>query len=970
MRTLPEGTLTFVFTDIEGSTSLLHKFGELYANILEQHNTIIRECCESHGGNVVDHQGDSFFMVFQNAKTAIISCIEAQRRFFGNKWPSDIEVRVRMAIHTGEAKLTPMGYVGVDVHRGARLSKVAHGGQILISSPVFELLRNDIPPGIALKDLGLHKLKDMPEEQHLYQVVCPDLLEEFPPLRTIDYGHTNLPKFLTNFIGHEEELKELKTILPTCRLITLTGVGGVGKTRLAVQLASDIFHDFKDGIWFVDLSILKDPAMLEQCVTFNLKIREEAGKSLQQVLLERIGEREMLIIMDNCEQVAEHCAKLTSLMLKGCPDIKIIATSREVLGVEGEVVWRVSHMALPEADSDEGFEKRTSNEALRLFEDRAASNKAGFKITKNNIEVIENICRKLDGNPLAIELAAARIIVLTPGQIVERLSECLKLLGKGTKTSSPRQQTLRAVMDWSYDILPDKEKALFRRLSVFLGSFTLEAVEKICSDEELPEPEVLDLLGQLANKSLLVVNEKKGVIRYRLLETIRQYAVEKLKDAFEHVVTRDKHLNYFLDYAQKNEKELIGQNQTFWLNSFELEHDNFNVALQRTLDTKNYEKGLKLANAIEALWFYHGHFNEGRTWLDKLMDSSQELSLPLMADALKHSATMAKKQHDIKNSRLFFEQSLTLFKKLDDKPSILEIMLKLGDIAMQEGKYDESLDYLKKSMAVAQAMGSKPGMTVVLESLGTVYTEMGDYEQAEKFLLEAHTQSKTLKSRNTYASILRYLGYLSEKKNEVDQAAFYYNESLSIYYQIDSKDVISYLLCRIGATSRKLKKFDVARLQINEALQIARKIKNRRWEALCMAETGCLEMDLGNFKKAAICFAKAYQLFNELDDKINVLWILELMVFLAVRTEKYENATELFGFIDNIRTQNGWSLRSPRALFDEYLGKVSEVLPEDKFNKHWEDGKNLDISQAFIRAHSLYNDEAQRMMAKQITTVN
>lgn len=495
---------TFLFTDIEGSTKLWEERPDAMRAALARHDAILRKAIEAHHGRVVKQVGDSFHAVFTGAGDALNAVIEAQQNLMAEDWGAAGPIKVRMALHTGEAEERDGDFFGAALNRCSRMLNAGHGGQTLVSTTAHELLKDTVPPGVSLKDLGEHRLKDLIRQEHIYQVCHPEVPAEFPPLRSLASFAHNLPTQVTSFVGREKEIGEIKELLKSNRLLTLAGAGGVGKTRLSLQVGADLLDDFPDGVWQVELAALSNPGLVPQSVASALGFREEPKRTLTETLVDGLRSKKLLLILDNCEHLVEPCAQLADALLKACPGVRIMTTSREALRVAGEVQWRVPSLTAPDPTKLPRVEALTQFESVRLFVDRANAVTPGFAITNQNGPAVAQICWRLDGIPLAIELAAARVKMLSPGQIAERLNDRFNLLTGGSRAALPRQQTLQAAIEWSYDLLSEDEKKLFDRLSVFAGGFDLEAAEEVCSGEGLDKKEVFDLLTHLVEKSLVV----------------------------------------------------------------------------------------------------------------------------------------------------------------------------------------------------------------------------------------------------------------------------------------------------------------------------------------------------------------------------------------------------------------------------------------------------------------------------------
>ncbi|HLG01048.1 MAG TPA: adenylate/guanylate cyclase domain-containing protein [Acidimicrobiia bacterium] len=609
MAGLPTGTVTFLFTDIQGSTRLWEEHPADAASMIARHDEIFDQVVSTHQGiNVKPRgEGDSRFAVFSRATDGVTAILAFQRRVSEEPWPHPLAVRA--ALNTGEADVRDGDYYGPPVNRCARIRGVAHGGQTLLSESTAELVTDSLPEGAMLKDLGTHRLKDLSRPQRLYQLCHADLADDFPHLASLDALPTNLPAQLTSFVGREQELADVRRLLETARLVTLTGAGGVGKTRLALQVAADVIEAYPRGVWFADLASISDPDVVPATVARAIGMGTSGEGATADLLAEYCGSGMALIVLDNCEHLLAACAELAERLLMACPAIRILATSREALGVAGEAAWRSPSLSLPEP----GVQTEQS-EAVRLFIDRArlADSTVEFQ-DPDDLETVAHICRRLDGIPLAIELAATRASTMSAGEISARLDDRFRLLVGGRRTVLERQQTLRAAIDWSHEPLDATERAVFRRLSVFVGGFTLDGAEAVCGGDGVEEVEIVDLVRRLAEKSLLVVERRSTGTRYRMLDTIRQYAREKLLDSGESPVVHTAHRDFYLDMATRAEAELLGADQAAWFRVLRAEADNVRAALAWTEgDPEAADDFLRFASALWRFWYVHDIREGGR----------------------------------------------------------------------------------------------------------------------------------------------------------------------------------------------------------------------------------------------------------------------------------------------------------------------------------------------------------------------
>jgi predicted ATPase/class 3 adenylate cyclase len=618
MSSLPSGTVTFLFTDIEGSTKLAHQYPSQWELLRGRHHAILQAAVDAQNGYVFQIIGDAFCVAFSSASEALNAALEAQRCLLAEDWwPAPI--KVRMGIHTGTAQLKEDGqYIGyTSLAMTQRIMSAGHGGQVLLSGATRELVRDMLPANASLLELGEKRLKDLQRPESLYQLSAIGLPVSFPPLKTLDSFPNNLPSQLTTFIGREQEIIEIREILQNHRLVTLTGSGGTGKTRLSLQAAADSLETFKHGVWFVELAPLTDPDLILQTILSTIGISEQPGKEPFELLKEYLQGKITLIVLDNCEHLVAGSARVVNALLSAVPGLKVLASSREALGVQGEAAYPVPSLSLPDPNRLPALEQVSQYEAVRLFIDRALLVQPHFAVTNQNAPAVAQICHRLDGIPLAIELAASRVKALSPDQIARRLDDRFRLLTGGSRTALERHQTLRAALDWSYNLLTEDEKVLLCRLSGFMGGWTLEAAEQVCSLEGI-EFNVLDQLTQLVDKSLVNAHITGRDSRYSMLETTRQYGAEKLFDSDEGELLHQKHADYFLALAEQADKEIHGPHQLEWIDNLETERDNLRVALDWSLTAGHTEVAARFFNSLNWGSYMRGHFSELNEWFKKI----------------------------------------------------------------------------------------------------------------------------------------------------------------------------------------------------------------------------------------------------------------------------------------------------------------------------------------------------------------
>ena len=709
---LPTGTITFLFTDVEGSTQLLRALGaERYGQALHTHRRLLREAATRHGGHEVDTQGDAFFFAFHRAVDAVRAAADSQVVLQANPWADGHQLRVRMGIHTCEAAATNEGYVGVGVHLGARICAAAHGGQVLLSQTTFGLIKDE-GTGIAILDLGEHRLKDLSEPQRLFQLVSPTLPNTFPPLRTLENHPTNLPVQATPLVGREREIGEVTDLLRRegVRLVTLTGPGGTGKTRLALQSAAELVEAFPHGVFLVPLAALNDPSLVMPAVAQALGVNEAAGQSLSGYL----ATKALLLVMDNFEHVIDAAGE-TAELLSSAPAVKLLATSREPLHLAAERVYPVPPLGLPDAKHLPGLPALRRYEAVALFVDRAQAVQLSFDLTEENAAAVAEICLRLEGLPLALELAAARIPLLSPDAMLKRLGERLKLLRGGARDLPARQRTLNDAIAWSYDLLDDEERQLFAELAVFAGGFTLEAAETICEAG-------LDTLASLLSKSLI----RRDGERFAMLEMIREFALERLPAHRKEADVHARHVAFFEELAESaylERFELEGERSE----ELELEHDNLRGALD-WLGAVDPPRRLRMAGALGWFWHVHSHLSEGRARLSRALAGESDWSRE-RARALSAAGELAAFQADVDAARPLIEESITIWADLGREEEVALALHDLGWGYFFAGQDEKARDCMEDSLDLLRDLGepflfnrSQIGLLQVLVSIGELDT--------------------------------------------------------------------------------------------------------------------------------------------------------------------------------------------------------------------------------------------------------
>ncbi len=891
MRDPPAGIVTFLFTDIEGSTRLWERVPGAMQTALARHDAILRETIESHGGRVFKTVGDAFLTVFGSVADAVGAALDGQRALGAEPWGETGPLRVRMAIHAGPAEEREGDYLGPTLNRLARLVSAGRGTQTLLSEVARDLVRAALPDGASLRDLGSHRLRDLQRPEHIYQLLHADLPADFPPPRTLDALPNNLPVQLTSFIGREREIAEVRRILSRARLVTLTGVGGSGKTRLAQQVAVDLLEEFTDGVWHVELGTISDLGLVPQTVATALGVREEPGLPLESTLADYLQNRQALLILDNCEHLVAACARLAEVLLQACPDVKILATSREALGIAGEIAWTVPSLSVADPRGPTDPASLRQYEAVRLFAERAEAVSPAFRLTPQNALAVMQISHRLDGIPLAIELAAARVRVLTVEQIAERLDDRFRLLSGGSRTALPRQQTLLATMDWSYGLLEDKERMLFRRLSVFAGTCTLEASERVCAGDGLEPHEVLDLLTRLVDKSLVVVEDREGQASYRLLESVRQYSQDKLLASGEVRTLRGRHQEYFLAVAEAAEPELQGPDQKRWFDRLDAEHDNLRAALEWSIGEGTGDAGLRLAGALWWFWYVRGYLTEGSAWLREALKTGERTRIRVKA--LSGAATLSIFVGDHAETERLGGESLALARELGDIWGVAFSLIVLAVTALAQGRRDQAAALVEESLTLSGQIGHRWGTAVGLAVQGRLTSARRDYEKAIPLLEESLVLFRQLGDRWGIAFSQAGLGLVARLAGDYDRATALYKEALATSRDLGNKQGMAQSLFESGQARWRQRDYTRAATLFAESRELFEEMGEKINAAYALYYEGLVANYLGDEDRAAQVLNKSLAAFRDLDRKDGIAYVLEGLGRISLQRGDANRAAEL-----------------------------------------------------------------------------
>ena len=802
---------TFLFTDIEGSTRLWEEDPERMRPALARHDALVRSAVEAHRGVIVKMTGDGVHAAFDDPLDAFNATLEIQEALADPAQTSGMPLLVRCGLHAGPVERRDNDFYGSAVNRAARIMSAAHGGQALLSRTVAEMIDARLPSGASLRDLGLVRLRDLSRPEQVYQIVHPPLRAEFPALRSLEETPNNLPNEVTSFVGRSRELTQVASLLRQGRLVTLIGLGGLGKTRLALHVAAETLDDYPDGVWFVELAPLGDARLVALSIATAMRVKEEAGRPVIEALVKYMAGRKLLVVLDNCEHLLDGCCEVAKQLLASVPDVKILATSREPLRIAGETTFPVVALGIP--DIRLPFEPRViaQFDAVQLFLDRAAAAQPEFELTEENATHIAAICHRVDGIPLAIELAAARVRSLPVQKIAERLTDRFKILKGGDQAALPRQQTLRALIDWSYDLLTPEERQLFRQLAVFAGGFSLEAGEAVC---DCRDDEVIDLLGRLVEKSLVLLDGGTG--RYNMLETVRQYAHERLSDTGEEHEVHDRHLAYYVEFALQSQGGLAGADSGQWLRRMDSELENILAAhAWAGQSPRDAQPGLQLANCTKRYWiqrgllelgsrvmlealgrpgasernnarwlgllaagqlrYLMGEYREARTWLEESLGIAREQSEDVSIVAILQSLGMAAQgEGDLANARNYLEEALNLAQRTGDKRRIAAAMNALAQLESADGRYEAAQPLFESVVALSRETGDQEDIAIGLLNLAIVSISRGAADHSRHLLLETLDLAAAVGSSQVDQSLLEVTAGLAVQWGDGRNAARFY----------------------------------------------------------------------------------------------------------------------------------------------------------------------------------------------------
>ncbi|MCA1830589.1 MAG: tetratricopeptide repeat protein [Actinomycetota bacterium] len=982
MGQLPTGTITFVLTDIVGSTALWEADANAMLAAVARHQELVGGLAAANAGDLIRAQGegDSSFAVFAAPLDAVRYVRDLQRAFAAEPWPTSSPLVVRVAIHTGNAELHGGDYYGRAVNRCARIRAIANPGQALLSQATVSSIDTSLPDDVRFHRIGRLRLRDLVEPEEIYQLSIDGLPDSFPPPRSLEVVDNNLPTFLTSFIGREDEIARVRALLTEHRSVTLTGVGGAGKTRLAVQAAAELLDVFPGGVWVAMLAQLSDPALVAPTIAAAVGVTPAADGDVMDVIAQRLARAPSLLVLDNCEHIVEPCARLTRTLLERCEDLRVLATSREGLGVGGEAILAVPPMAVPAAGT---LSELARHDAVSLFVERATAINPSFELTEENAGDVVEVCRRLDGIPLAIELAAARANLLAPAQIAKRLDERFSLLTKGVRDAEPRQQTLRGAIDWSYDLLGDEERALFAMLSVFAGTFSIEAAEDIAADEA----NVLETLSRLVERSLVVMETHEDAARYRMLESVRAYALERSAQAGIDERVGDAHARWYRAFARRARAGLDGAERARWLVHVDRELDNVRAAIDRLAARREFEAASDIVVDLRIYWSIRG-FAEGRQRLEAALGGIERDDV--REKVLGTLGYLAQSQGDLRAARRYKQEQLEAARATGDQTTIATALNDLGNIETEQAEVDAAQEHFEEALEIFRAQGRADRVATLLYSLGNVARMKRDLPGATALYDEALKLARVSNNHDVESAALFALGAVANNRRDLGQAERYYREALAVARSLgtdpdiamilmalggikweqgdaiegralleESKQIHERLSYRLGVAMVGLTLAEIdraagdpkaARAHIEAAMPVIEESGARRPVGLAMEILADIERDDGNIDAAERALRDGVALRLGMRDAQGVAALLERAAGLAALREHHRTAAELFGAALAVRDSIGAPVPpSARARYEADVDAVRSVLGAEAFDDAVARGRALSLEEAATR---------------------
>ena len=958
MPELPRGTVTFMFTDVEGSTRLWERDAVAMQLAVAQHDRLLAAAITAHRGTLYKHVGDAVQAAFPSPADALAAAVSAQRALAAASWPETGPLQVRMALHLGEATPDARGdyHQVAALNRLARLLDAGYGGQVLLTEMVRTQLRGSLPDGISLIDLGKHRLRDLLEPEHISQALIAGLPEHFPPLKSLERHPTNLPSQPNPLVGREAELVAVTELLTQqdVRLVTLTGPGGTGKTRLALQVAADVLEAFEDGAFFVDLAPLADPTLVLPTIAATLRVREGADRSLPESLAAYLAEKRLLLVLDNFEHVAEAAADVAQL-LATAGEWKALATSRAPLRLKAERGFPVAPLPTPDPEHLPPLDQLAAVDAVTLFVQRAQAVVPDFELTTDNAGAVAAVCARLDGLPLAIELAAARTKLLPPPALLSQLTSRLTVLTGGVRDAPARQRTLRATMAWSHDLLSEREQVLFRRLAVFGGGSTLEMAGAVTNlDGTL---DVLEGLTTLVDQSLLRRSGSEGEPRYQMLETVREFALERLTASGEAKSVAWQHARRFLVHAEASAPRLTGPDASAALDDLEREHDNLRTALAWTSDVEPTE-ALRLAGALASFWEIHGHYAEGRAWLERALAACPVAPVELRAEALDGIGRIARVQGDLAHAAAVLEEALEARRGLGDPWGLAVALRSAGVAAFSQGDVARAALLNEEALALSRQIGDERGIAAALGNLGVVADEQGDLAGAEALYTEVLERFRQLGDQRGVAATLDNLGSLTRLRGDLEQAERLHEEALDLRRGLGDAFGVGHALHELASVAWARGDAERAAMLYEEELDLCREVGNKEGIAAALSNLGLVAFYRGDLVEAAALLGEGMALSLELGDMAGVAGDLDGVAAIAAGLHA-DRAARLLGAAAALRAAVGRPLAAgDETETEQAIIAARERRGEEAFLAAWTAGNGLSVVDAVVEARAVAGDLA------------
>ena len=908
-RSLPTGTVTFLFSDIEGSTERWERHREAMKAAVRRHDELMHAAISEHHGHVFKTVGDAFCAAFHTVPDALTAAIEAQRLLAKEDFSSVDGVKVRMAMHTGLADERGGDYFGPTVNRVARLLSVGHGGQILVSGATADLALGEMPPQTTLRDLGSHRLKDLAQPQQVFQLVAADLQENFPSLRSLDALPNNLPLQVTSLVGRDKDVAEVKSLLEKTHLLTLAGPGGVGKTRLALQAGADLLDSYPDGVWIIELGDLTDPELVASEMASVLGIGATTEHSLVESIAYALKPKRTLVILDNCEHLIRTVASLASSIIRTCPNVRLMVTTRQVLGIAGETVHRVASLATPPPTETIVAATALQYSAIALFVDRATAANTRFTLADADAPIVVEICQRLDGIPFAIELAAARVKAMSVSSLAERLHQRFRILTGGDPTGLQRQQTMRALIDWSYNLLSKEEKTLLNRVAVFAGGWTVDVAEQVCALGGDESWELLDRVTSLVDKSLVAPDLSAAVDRYRLLDSTREYVLERLTECGERDRIARKHAEVFLSIARRADEDWHSTATHAWLASLEYEIDNFRAALEWSLSQKNdVELGAALVNALGHFWSEAGLTQEGRTWI---------------------------------------ESALAALGEGGDSEELASLWLNLSELFVARSR----LDAAERARALYEKTGNRFGVARANLSISFGWYHLGRFDEAESACQAARPVLVESRDARQIARCVFRVGSIQFARGEHEVALKNLNESLSQARKLGYDDLISGALTNLAETMFISGDAAGAIVMAQEALTSARRLKNVDSLALGLANITAYQLALSKYEEARNTARDALRYARQGRNVHQLAVLAQHLALVSVWAGDAQRSARLLGFTEAVFARLEYSREPTEAQeHTRLMAALREQLQEDEITALMADGAAFSEEQAIEEA--------------------